>query len=164
MHGISRSSVSRCTESVTKSICKTVKNINFPIDLFVLKSCLKKHDDYLKTYEYIKNAYCWQMAVLHSVVQPITDCIWTFWQAVFLVRWWLFGMFSIIFKIQILDLLIQVTLNGTWKPIPILTIQKLMVMILLFCPLTINLFLRTTCPSASTSKIVFVSPWNKMNM
>ena len=117
MHGISRSSVSKCTESDTKSICKTVENINFPISLFVLKSCLKKHDDYLKTYEYIKNAYCWQMAVLHSVVQPITGCIWTCWQAVFLVRW-LFGMFSIIFKIQILDLLIQVTLNGTWKPYP----------------------------------------------
>ena len=53
----------------------------------------------------------------------------------------LFGMFSIIFKIQILDSLIQVTLMERENLSPSLTILKLMVMIILFCPLTINLLI-----------------------
>ena len=93
LHGISRSSVSRCTESVTKSICKTVENI-----LVCFKIMFEKHDE-------------------------------------------LFGMFSIIFKIQILDSLIQVTLMERENLSPSLTILKLMVMIILLCPLTINLLI-----------------------
>nr|XP_022294334.1 putative nuclease HARBI1 [Crassostrea virginica] len=43
LHGISRPSVSRCIESVTKSICKRVENINFPIGNDAVRT---KHDFY----------------------------------------------------------------------------------------------------------------------